>query len=336
VSPIGSKTVHKWLEEINLGVMPSSVMSALPQSGVSLLRWQIDRCNSKIHKAYPLENEYRVSFLLAPLSTKIWSDGYLVCSGEVDAGNFRICPPGAVSEWSLESSCDIVNIFLPKQLVQMLYREHSEHGSSNEFASHVGSRSAFDSQAKFVLSARTLKHVDTSYRKDHFVSNIVEQLLYLQTRCSKLASMSCDHLAYSLTAYLVAEYSELIPSPSHHSSQVRYSFFRLNDALEFVENHLYENLMLSQLAAISKMSVSHFTREFSVCFGLTPHRYIMQRRLDVARERLIGTRMAVTDIAMELGFHDASHLSRAFSKHYGASPSVFRRMYAAEEDRQKN
>ncbi len=326
-SPIGSTTVQQWLTEINLGVMPSMVLPALPQSRVSLLRWQIDRASSKIHKASSLANEYRLSLLLAPLTTSIWSDGGLVWTGELAAGSFRICPPGSESEWSLDSSCDIVNVFLPHQLIEALCRERSKEFSPLGLKSESRTLNASYAQEQPKSLARSVRLSDTSYRQDYFVLHAIEQLLYAQSRRSQLAVLSCDHLALSLAAYLVAEYSELVPIPQYTRDPLRSTYSRLHNALDYLEKNLSDELTLSELAARSNMSISHFTREFSAVFGQTPHRYILERRLDIVLRRLTETRTAITELAMELGFHDASHLSRAFTKRFGTSPSAFRRAH---------
>ncbi|GGX14604.1 helix-turn-helix domain-containing protein [Undibacterium macrobrachii] len=327
---IGSTALQKWLDEIDLGAKPSMVLPSLPQSRVSLLRWQIDRYSSKILKASPLESEYRVSLLLAPLTSSIWKNGQLVWTGELATGSFRICTPGSASEWSQDSSCDIVNLFLPKQLINALCEAHAQESSlpGVKLQSNITSTAQFQKTSK--NSERFVKLPDTNYRQDRFVLHTIEQLLHAQSLRSKLAYLSCDYLAFSLATYLVANYSEVGSFPNVKSERISRNYVRLQTALDFLEQNLKEELTLSQLAARSNMSTSHFVREFSACFGETPHRYILRKRLDIARRRLAETQIPITELAMELGFYDASHLSRAFNRQFGSAPSEFRRMYTAK------
>lgn len=328
-SPIGSTALQQWLDKINLGVEPSTILTALPQSRVSLLRWQIDQYSSKIHKAIPLNSDYRVSLLLAPLTTSIWRNGQHVWTGELEAGSFRICAPGTASEWSRNSSCDIVNLFFPKKLINALCREHTQEISSFEKKTDRDALSTVHIRGTSENFTRFVKLPDTSYCQDRFVVHAIEQLLRIHSRQSKLALLSCDHLALSLATYLVAEYSEFNSISKRTCERVGVNYLRLQTALDYIEQHLSEELTLSQLAAQSNMSTSHFGREFSACFGLTPHRYILKKRLDIAFTRLTETQTPITELAMELGFHDASHLSRAFHRQFGSSPSKFRRVYTA-------
>ncbi|MFC0351772.1 helix-turn-helix domain-containing protein [Undibacterium danionis] len=327
---IGSTALQRWLNEINLGAKPSMILPSLPQSRVSLLRWQIDHYSSKIHKASPLDSEYRVSLLLAPLTASIWKNGQLDWTGELASGSFRICAPGSASEWSQNSSCDIVNLFLPKQLINALCEAHAQEASSLGVKIQGKITSTLQTQKALKNSERFVKLPDTGYRQDRFVLHTIEQLLHAQSLRSKLARLSCDYLAFSLATYLVANYSEVGSFPSVKSGRISRNYVRLQTALDFLEQNLNEELTLSQLAACSNMSTSHFVREFSACFGETPHRYILRKRLDIARKRLIETQIPITELAMELGFHDASHLSRAFNRQFGSAPSEFRRVYTAK------
>jgi transcriptional regulator GlxA family with amidase domain len=88
--------------------------------------------------------------------------------------------------------------------------------------------------------------------------------------------------------------------------------------------HLPEAVMIGQLAALCAMSPSHFSREFHAALGLPPHRYLMKMRLDKARDMVQAGRHAMADIAETCGFHDASHLSRTFTRHFGMPPARLR------------
>lgn len=80
---------------------------------------------------------------------------------------------------------------------------------------------------------------------------------------------------------------------------------------------------LSELAAEAGMSRFRFLRAFSSLTGLTPHSYLMQRRLHMARQALAkGT--APAEAAFASGFCDQSHLNRVFVRHFGTTPASYR------------
>ncbi|MEO0900081.1 MAG: helix-turn-helix domain-containing protein [Bacteroidota bacterium] len=91
-----------------------------------------------------------------------------------------------------------------------------------------------------------------------------------------------------------------------------------------IENNLYNNLSIDQLAYICNMSVSTFKREFKKTFNDTPARYIKHRRLLAAEKRLLTTQDSITDIAFSLGFVDISTFSANFQEKFSLSPTKYR------------
>lgn len=81
-------------------------------------------------------------------------------------------------------------------------------------------------------------------------------------------------------------------------------------------------LSLETLAAQNGLSRFQLLRAFARVTGMTPHAYILQRRLQLAR-RLIGKGMPLVEVAMECGFADQSHLTRMFVRNFGVSPGSY-------------
>jgi AraC-like DNA-binding protein len=99
---------------------------------------------------------------------------------------------------------------------------------------------------------------------------------------------------------------------------------------EYVDAHLDAALDIDELAALVRMSPSHFTRSFNRSVGLTPHRYVIQCRVGKARELLTTTDLPLTEIALNIGFSDQSHFSRRFQEFVGMPPGAFRRAGATD------
>jgi hypothetical protein len=98
-----------------------------------------------------------------------------------------------------------------------------------------------------------------------------------------------------------------------------------------VDAHLAANLdtsiKVSALAALVRLSVSHFSRAFAVSYGGGAREHIIQRRLDRAREMMVQTNEPLGQIAAACGFADQAHFSNRFRRAFGASPLAWRRLH---------
>jgi AraC family transcriptional regulator len=93
---------------------------------------------------------------------------------------------------------------------------------------------------------------------------------------------------------------------------------------DYVEEHLAETVMLSQLAEVARLSPFHFSRAFKQSFGLPPLRYVTGRRIERAKSLLAGE-VSITQVGLALGFAETSSFTAAFRRHTGVTPTAFRR-----------
>jgi transcriptional regulator GlxA family with amidase domain len=93
---------------------------------------------------------------------------------------------------------------------------------------------------------------------------------------------------------------------------------------EFVEANLSESINLARLASIAGLSLYHFARAFKQSASVTPHQYLVERRVARAQEMLTRTSLSVSEIALATGFSDQSHFARHFRQTLGMTPAQFR------------
>jgi AraC family transcriptional regulator, exoenzyme S synthesis regulatory protein ExsA len=91
-----------------------------------------------------------------------------------------------------------------------------------------------------------------------------------------------------------------------------------------VESNVTNSKSLEQLAAMSGRSLSSFRRDFMSIYNMPPSQWIRLKRLEKAKELVLGTTMTITDICYTLGFESIAHFSRLFKSHYGCPPSDYR------------
>jgi AraC family transcriptional regulator len=95
--------------------------------------------------------------------------------------------------------------------------------------------------------------------------------------------------------------------------------------VEYIEQHVAEEISLRALARLANLSPYHFARAFRNSFGMPPHRYHRARRMNRAQELLLGSTLPVTQIGVRIGFRETSSFTRAYRRHAGITPSEFRR-----------
>jgi transcriptional regulator GlxA family with amidase domain len=92
-----------------------------------------------------------------------------------------------------------------------------------------------------------------------------------------------------------------------------------------MEERLDQSFPVSAVADACGLSVNHFSRAFRRSLGKPPHRWLLDRRIDRARELLRATAMSLADIALACGFAEQSHFTRVFTRTVGMPPGAWRR-----------
>jgi AraC-like DNA-binding protein len=129
-----------------------------------------------------------------------------------------------------------------------------------------------------------------------------------------------DALASLLVLDLVAALAEptaLAPTRSAGSS-------RFKRVLEFIEEHIERDIRLAELASLAGLSVTHFAHAFKAEHGLSPYRYILQRRINRSKQLLRTTDLTIAAVASRSGFSSHSRFTSMFARDVGAPPSAYR------------
>jgi len=98
---------------------------------------------------------------------------------------------------------------------------------------------------------------------------------------------------------------------------------------DYVDADLHGAMSLSAAAAHARLSPGYFSRRFRQSFGVTFSRFVAARRVERAREFLVGGAGKLCEIALACGFADQSHFTRTFGNLMGCTPGRWRRQAAA-------
>jgi len=103
----------------------------------------------------------------------------------------------------------------------------------------------------------------------------------------------------------------------------------LKRARHYLDTQTTRVVHSSELEAVTGLSRYDLARQFRAMCGTSPYRYLLMRRLDLARELLAGGRSLV-EIALEAGFADQAHFSRVFKATFGITPARYRALRSPE------
>ncbi|HEX6959036.1 MAG TPA: AraC family transcriptional regulator [Ferrovibrio sp.] len=140
--------------------------------------------------------------------------------------------------------------------------------------------------------------------------------------CAQIAApdsrMACDAALDAVTALLIRRYG--VP----HAASERAPRMAAR-AREIIDAYSERDLGLQDLADLAGTDRFRLSRAFAAAYGLAPHAYLVQRRLNQAR-RLLARGESPADVAASTGFADQSHMGRWFRRAYGMTPAAYRKL----------
>jgi AraC-like DNA-binding protein len=127
------------------------------------------------------------------------------------------------------------------------------------------------------------------------------------------------HKESAVTAYFSTLQQTLNPAPAAG----REPNHRLARAAEYIDGNYTRTLKLEDICAAAELSPSYLIRAFREQYGMTPHAYVVNRRIEFSRAQLRRGR-AIAEVAADAGFADQAHLQRAFRQFVAATPGQYR------------
>jgi AraC family transcriptional regulator len=136
-------------------------------------------------------------------------------------------------------------------------------------------------------------------------------------------SLYADTLTIGFTLHLLSNYA--IAKPKIPLPRGKLNAFQLRNVVDFIQSHLDENVSLTVLAERAHVSPFHFARQFRETVGLPPHQFVLRQRVHKSVRLINAGKLPLAQIALESGFHDQAHFTRAFYRVFGITPAQYLR-----------
>jgi AraC family transcriptional regulator len=157
---------------------------------------------------------------------------------------------------------------------------------------------------------------------DGTVLAICSVLKQAHTAGTALSDMAASTLAHRLAGHLLAHYGQSRYRPARPPGQLDRK--TVDRVTEFVEAGLPGTLTLDQLGRVATLSPFHFAHAFKATTGMSPHRFVLARRMHRAVLLLAETDLPVPEVAAAVGFSNISHFRRLFRREVGVRPGELR------------
>ena len=226
--------------------------------------------------------------------------GNSVVEGWSDPGTINLTPPGVEGTWEASASSRAAVVVIRPEFLSRAIEEHWGANSSK-----------VEIKKQFLIRDPVIEAITLNLAREA-ASGSPAGRLYVESGCEFLA----HHLIY--------RYSSLSPIPPRPMGGLSSRPLKL--VLEYIEGTLGQPIKLRELAALAGVSARHFERAFRQSTGSSPHAYVMNRRLHMARDLLISQpELPIDQIALRVGFSSSSHFSSAFRRQTGLTPTDFRK-----------
>jgi AraC-like DNA-binding protein len=158
---------------------------------------------------------------------------------------------------------------------------------------------------------------------DETVSHLGYALLPALDKPENAGKLFLDHVALALNMHFAYAYGGM--RSAARIARGGLAPWQERRCKELMNSRINEQISLRELAKECRLSISHFAAAFRQSMGASPHRWLMKRRVEIAKQMLLYTEFSLSTIALECGFSDQSHLTRVFTVMAGAPPGVWRR-----------
>lgn len=100
--------------------------------------------------------------------------------------------------------------------------------------------------------------------------------------------------------------------------------YKLRQAIAYIQEHLGDEISLEAIASHLNMSQYYFCHLFKQSIGISPYQYVLQQRINKAKQLLKQRQLTITDVALECGFANQTHFTKHFRKLAGMTPRAYR------------
>jgi AraC-like DNA-binding protein len=278
--------------------LPRAARAASSERRVIATRWHCLMQRTQEACAETEGDCHVIKIVLRNMNMRLSVAGRTVQDGVATPGTFHVTEPSTPVRCIFRGPYDVLHLHVPDHLIDECARNMpGRQGAA--FCSGVAAD------------------------KDPGVERLARALLDGDRLGGSFGSLYADCIGMAIVARLLAVTRE---APTAERGKVtELARWRLKRAIDYVEARLGEPLRLADVASAAGLTRMHFAAQFRAATGLSPHEYLLRRRIERAQEMLEGSPMSMVDVALSVGFQTQSHFTTVFKRFAGQPPQTWRR-----------
>lgn len=287
------------LIEIDKSVTLPAVITALPAFNITRLR-SCGEFENSVTKV-PAVPALLVSVPLAPIECqryRLWAEDTVVQTTAVVPYQATVIDVAAHPGCWTDGVFDFVHYHIPRILL-------------DDVAEGLG----------FIGADRYRQAV---FEEDLVLAQLTRNVIPFIGKTDDRSLLALEQLGLVLSAHVVQRYG--IARSSNREARGGLAPWQSRRATEMMKSRLDGSLLVSEVARECSLSASQFSRAFKSTFKVTPHQWLLEERINHAKQLLAHSTLPLGDISLTVGFNDQPAFSRAFRRAVGTTPGQWRRM----------
>ena len=272
--------------------------SVLEAGSIVASRWTDERTMARVERSAVPADRYVIGVALRPVRIRLGRGAETRYEGTMPTGMVHVTEPGQIVEAEFLTPCDFVHF-------------------------HVAADYLRDRQAA-AMAGLPDGGADTAARRD------LRNLLIRDDLAAQLSRTLTEDLdggplyAESVGQTILMRVLALRPSTSRVGALPKW---RLRRVQEHLAANIAEPISLADMADAAGLSRMHFAAQFREATGCRPHEYLLQHRIERAKQMLVGTDTTLVEVALSVGFQTQSHFSTVFKRLAGDTPARWQRIH---------
>ncbi|CAN7658112.1 AraC family transcriptional regulator [Caballeronia sp. LjRoot34] len=296
--PIHSETEWRTLP----GSMRTGVRADDPS--VFVTRW-IDMSGDNELVAWGPYKYYTVALALRKTWVTMFMNGTRIHDGLIEKGTAQVSASTGLTRCVLRAPADFLHIYVSRAYVTEYQRQLAQERGADVSAQH----------SYFVT--------------DSIVKQLTVGLMHAIDGQTYYDRLYVDGVALAIVARLLNAWpSSAEPLPAFSSKATPLEKHRTEETIRYMDENIDQPISLNELATAAGLSPMHFAARFRAATGLSPHAFLLHRRIERAQELLLTTNMPVVDVALSVGFRTQAHFTTVFRRLSNETPHRWRDVHA--------